>query len=117
MKHIILIQNLQVKHLKIHQEYLLVLMHTSCLKGIKKKIIKSNIFYYLQFSFSFIAPCLLDGVPVIRSETTTNSVRTSTDLFSETYDLLNELGSGSYSVCKLAKHKTTGLQYAVKVII
>lgn len=29
---------------------------------------------------------------------------------------MNELGCGSYSVCKLARHKTTGVQYAVKII-
>ncbi|CAH1954535.1 unnamed protein product [Acanthoscelides obtectus] len=68
--------------------------------------------------FSFIAPCLLENGNVqIRSETTPmNSVRTSDRNFFDDYTLLDIIGTGSYSVCRLAKHKATAQQYAVKVI-
>jgi hypothetical protein len=35
--------------------------------------------------------------------------------FSDDYILMEMLGTGSYSVCKLARHKATGQQFAVKV--
>lgn len=31
------------------------------------------------------------------------------------YDVLREIGRGSYSVCRLCVHKTTRVEYAVKV--
>ena len=31
------------------------------------------------------------------------------------YDILEEIGTGSYSVCKRCVHKATRLEYAVKV--
>lgn len=66
--------------------------------------------------FSFVAPGLLDSGPPQRKETPFKSVRTSTGNFFEEYELLNTLGNGSYSVCKLARHRATGFQYAVKII-
>lgn len=42
-------------------------------------------------------------------------MRTMERNFSDDYVLLDTLGVGSYSVCKLARHKTTGQQFAVKV--
>ncbi|KAG5891958.1 hypothetical protein JTB14_002229 [Gonioctena quinquepunctata] len=67
--------------------------------------------------FSFIAPCLLENgnVPKIM-EVPVNSIRTFDQSFFEDYVLLDILGEGSYSVCKLSRHKTTGQQYAVKII-
>ncbi|XP_050511522.1 ribosomal protein S6 kinase alpha-3 isoform X2 [Diabrotica virgifera virgifera] len=67
--------------------------------------------------FSFIAPCLLENGNVPKKmETPVNSVRTSDRNFFDDYVLLDEIGGGSYSVCKLGRHKTTGHQYAVKII-
>ncbi|CAG9856477.1 unnamed protein product [Phyllotreta striolata] len=67
--------------------------------------------------FSFIAPCLLEnGNLPKKMETPTNSVRTVDRNFFDDYILLDIIGGGSYSICKLAKHKTTGQQYAVKII-
>ncbi|GJQ74231.1 S6kII [Trypoxylus dichotomus] len=67
--------------------------------------------------FSFVAPCLLDGnVVVKKNDTPQKSLCTSANNFFEEYELLNILGTGSYSVCRLARHRATGLQYAVKII-
>lgn len=67
--------------------------------------------------FSFVAPCLLDGnVVVKKNDTPQKSLCTSANNFFEEYELLKILGTGSYSVCRLARHRATGQQYAVKVI-
>nr|XP_023014547.1 ribosomal protein S6 kinase 2 beta isoform X1 [Leptinotarsa decemlineata] len=67
--------------------------------------------------FSFIAPCLLDGAIVPKMiDVPVNSMRTCDQNFSEDYVLMDIIGTGSYSVCRLARHKTTGQQYAVKII-
>lgn len=66
--------------------------------------------------FSFVAPCLLEnGIAAKKPEAPLKMMRTSERNFSDDYELLNTLGSGSYSVCKLARHRPTGQQYAVKV--
>ncbi|CAG9769622.1 unnamed protein product [Ceutorhynchus assimilis] len=68
--------------------------------------------------FSFVAPCLLENGTVYKKsmETPIKSFRTPDRNFFEEYVLMDVLGSGSYSVCKLAKQKATGQQYAVKII-
>ncbi|KAI4459006.1 serine/threonine-protein kinase [Holotrichia oblita] len=67
--------------------------------------------------FSFVAPCLLDGTPVLKkNDVPQKSLSTSANNFFEEYELLNILGTGSYSVCRLARHRATGQQYAVKII-
>ncbi|XP_031334765.1 ribosomal protein S6 kinase 2 beta isoform X1 [Photinus pyralis] len=66
--------------------------------------------------FSFVAPGLLDGPMSQSKETPFKSVRTNTGNFLDEYELLHELGTGSYSVCRLARHKATGHHYAVKII-
>ncbi|KAK9754846.1 Protein kinase C terminal domain [Popillia japonica] len=67
--------------------------------------------------FSFVAPCLLDGTPVLKkNDAPQKSLSTSANNFFEEYELLNILGTGSYSVCRLARHRATGQQYAVKII-
>ncbi|CAG9822456.1 unnamed protein product [Phaedon cochleariae] len=67
--------------------------------------------------FSFVAPCLLEnGNLPKKMETPMNSVRTCDRNFFDDYHLMDTIGGGSYSICKLAKHKTTGQQYAVKVV-
>uniref|UniRef100_A0A8K9X420 non-specific serine/threonine protein kinase n=1 Tax=Oncorhynchus mykiss TaxID=8022 RepID=A0A8K9X420_ONCMY len=37
-------------------------------------------------------------------------------IFSEAYEMKEDIGLGSYSVCKRCIHKTTGMEYAVKII-
>uniref|UniRef100_A0A1B6CU71 Ribosomal protein S6 kinase n=1 Tax=Clastoptera arizonana TaxID=38151 RepID=A0A1B6CU71_9HEMI len=79
--------------------------------------------------FSFVAPCLLDQEDIL-SQTYTN-VNTksvvSTDPISklpyvkpnsvsDEYELREEIGRGSYSVCRLCIHRTSRVEYAVKVI-
>ncbi|XP_018571360.1 ribosomal protein S6 kinase 2 beta isoform X2 [Anoplophora glabripennis] len=67
--------------------------------------------------FSFIAPCLLENGNVPKkTETPIKSVKTCERNFFDDYILMDIIGAGSYSVCKLARHKATGQQYAVKVI-
>lgn len=39
----------------------------------------------------------------------------STSQFSDTYEIKEDIGVGSYSVCKRCLHKGTGMEYAVKV--
>ncbi|XP_044259152.1 ribosomal protein S6 kinase 2 beta isoform X2 [Tribolium madens] len=66
--------------------------------------------------FSFVAPCLLENGNVSKkSETPLKIMRTMERNFFDDYVLLDTLGTGSYSICKLARHKATGQQFAVKV--
>lgn len=69
--------------------------------------------------FSFVAPCLLEnGTAPKKNETPLKppTVRTTERNFFDEYIVQNTLGIGSYSVCKLARHKTTGQQFAVKIV-
>jgi p90 ribosomal S6 kinase len=67
--------------------------------------------------FSFVAPCLLENGNVQKkTETPLKMMRTMERNFSDDYILMEMLGTGSYSVCKLARHKATGQQFAVKII-
>ncbi|RZC34282.1 ribosomal protein S6 kinase 2 beta, partial [Asbolus verrucosus] len=66
--------------------------------------------------FSFVAPCLLEnGTPAKKPEAPLKMMRTTERNFFDDYVLMEMLGAGSYSVCRLARHKATGQQYAVKV--
>uniref|UniRef100_A0A7N8WZY1 non-specific serine/threonine protein kinase n=1 Tax=Mastacembelus armatus TaxID=205130 RepID=A0A7N8WZY1_9TELE len=40
----------------------------------------------------------------------------STSLFSDAYEIKEDIGVGSYSICKRCIHKGTGMEYAVKII-
>ncbi|XP_069368490.1 ribosomal protein S6 kinase alpha-3 isoform X5 [Paralichthys olivaceus] len=40
----------------------------------------------------------------------------STSQFSDTYEIKEDIGVGSYSICKRSVHKGTGMEYAVKII-
>lgn len=65
--------------------------------------------------FSFVAPRLLeDGI-----ETTPPAkvLAANQNSFLDEYELLEELGKGSYSVCMLCRQRTSGAQFAVKVIL
>lgn len=39
----------------------------------------------------------------------------STSQFSDAYEIKEDIGIGSYSICKRCLHKGTGMEYAVKV--
>lgn len=72
--------------------------------------------YCFGFRFSFVAPCLLEnGTVAKKNETPQKSLGTAPGNFFEEYVLMDVLGRGSYSVCRLARHRTTGQHYAVKV--
>ncbi|XP_077290800.1 ribosomal protein S6 kinase II [Arctopsyche grandis] len=79
--------------------------------------------------FSFIAPCLLEETndKTITNQNTappaTNPAQETfwvgainRNHFMEEYRLLGELGTGSFSICKLCEHRTSKTQYAVKII-
>lgn len=68
------------------------------------------------YRFSFIAPCLLENGNVPKKiENPIMSIRTNERNIFDDYVLTDLLGSGSYSQVRLAKHKATGQQYAIKV--
>ncbi|GAB6032833.1 Ribosomal protein S6 kinase alpha-3 [Chamberlinius hualienensis] len=71
--------------------------------------------------FSFIAPILLDEEIQKPMETdspitklTLHGVKPTSIL--EEYELKEDIGVGSYSVCKRCIHKSTRLEYAVKIV-
>ncbi|XP_055841412.1 ribosomal protein S6 kinase 2 beta [Episyrphus balteatus] len=80
--------------------------------------------------FSFVAPVLLDDVsptlvPIAQSlmqqataTVTQNSIPgvVTAGNFQTEYNLLQELGRGTFSVCRLCEHKTTKKHFAVKII-
>lgn len=81
--------------------------------------------------FSFVAPCLLDettnliingannlNMQQARLTTFSNDIPgVKPGVFSDEYSLMQELGRGSFSVCKLCEHKTTRKNYAAKVCL
>ncbi|RZF32667.1 hypothetical protein LSTR_LSTR004095 [Laodelphax striatellus] len=71
--------------------------------------------------FSFIAPCLLDQediqeLPCSRTEPVTKLTYVKGNAVTDEYELREEIGRGSYSVCRLCLHRSTKMEYAVKVI-
>ncbi|KAG1714899.1 Ribosomal protein S6 kinase alpha-1 [Nymphon striatum] len=75
--------------------------------------------------FSFVAPILLEdeniGIktaiqPVRNCMISNNLATVKVNPIVDEYDLKEEVGTGSYSVCRRCTHKTTGLDYAVKII-
>ncbi|XP_013173146.1 PREDICTED: ribosomal protein S6 kinase 2 beta-like [Papilio xuthus] len=79
--------------------------------------------------FSFVAPCLLNDdnkTLVNQNENHTPQTKTSTEEFwsgfvnrnnfFDEYRLMGELGTGSFSVVRLCEHKTSRVQYAVKIM-
>lgn len=76
--------------------------------------------------FSFIAPGLLDEQMIGGAHGFTNSMQSKSPfsndipgvkpgIFQDEYHVLQELGRGTFSVCRLCEHKVTHKQYAVKV--
>uniref|UniRef100_A0A2A4K9Z0 Ribosomal protein S6 kinase n=1 Tax=Heliothis virescens TaxID=7102 RepID=A0A2A4K9Z0_HELVI len=81
--------------------------------------------------FSFVAPCLLndDSNKTVTNQnqnhTATNNKTSTEDFwagfvnrnnFFDEYRLMGELGTGSFSVVRLCEHKTSRVQYAVKIM-
>ncbi|KAK8723333.1 hypothetical protein OTU49_011662, partial [Cherax quadricarinatus] len=76
--------------------------------------------------FSFVAPFILDdqvdGIEIMQShpaEKTTLSKRLSgvkANSIHDEYDLSEEVGRGSYSICRRCVHRVTRQEYAVKII-
>lgn len=71
--------------------------------------------------FSYVAPTLIDAVLAekqvvknTKSVSTIPGVRVKS--FLDDYDLKEELGSGSYSVCRRCVQKGTGREFAVKIV-
>lgn len=70
--------------------------------------------------FSYVAPALIDDVlaeKVAKSAKTISSIPgVKTKNFLEDYELKEELGSGSYSLCHRCVQKSSGREFAVKVV-
>ncbi|GFO28242.1 ribosomal protein s6 kinase [Plakobranchus ocellatus] len=74
--------------------------------------------------FSFIAPVLLENEPGPQpEEIRANNINSlaklpgvKTSPFFDDYDLKEDIGIGSYSVCKRCVHKASGNSYAVKIM-
>ncbi|XP_054606967.1 ribosomal protein S6 kinase alpha-3 isoform X7 [Nothobranchius furzeri] len=64
--------------------------------------------------FSFVAITEEETQPVPNS--IVQQLHRSTSQFSDTYDLKEDIGVGSYSLCKRCEHRGTGMEYAVKII-
>ncbi|XKL62061.1 hypothetical protein PGB90_001894 [Kerria lacca] len=72
--------------------------------------------------FSFVAPCLLDDENPSEEYRSTHFSESVIKLagikrnVTDEYELFNEIGKGSYSVCRLCVHRVTRIEYAVKII-
>lgn len=71
--------------------------------------------------FSYIAPVIShDAHSSTKSSADSRSISTllgvKSKAFTDDYELNEELGSGSYSVCRKCTHRATGHEFAVKVI-
>ncbi|XP_035685983.1 ribosomal protein S6 kinase alpha-3-like isoform X3 [Branchiostoma floridae] len=72
--------------------------------------------------FSFVAPCLLDEVTqgqVQQLDKVKEIQRRplgKTTAFTDEYEIKEDIGLGSYSICKRCLHKSSGQEYAVKII-
>ncbi|XP_005094788.1 ribosomal protein S6 kinase 2 beta [Aplysia californica] len=73
--------------------------------------------------FSFIAPALLESEAPPALDHVTNNNNNLSKLpgvkkspFVDDYELKEDIGIGSYSVCKRCVHKASGISYAVKIM-
>uniref|UniRef100_A0A673CEK1 non-specific serine/threonine protein kinase n=1 Tax=Sphaeramia orbicularis TaxID=375764 RepID=A0A673CEK1_9TELE len=64
--------------------------------------------------FSFVAITEEETQPL--PNTIVQQLHRSTSHFSDTYEIKEDIGVGSYSICKRCLHKGTGMEYAVKII-
>lgn len=66
--------------------------------------------------FSFVAPNLLGDRAKHDKHSISNVSGVKSKLFTEDYDLAEEIGHGSYSICRKCIQKQTGQEFAVKII-
>ncbi|XP_018592886.1 ribosomal protein S6 kinase alpha-6-like isoform X4 [Scleropages formosus] len=68
--------------------------------------------------FSFVAPAPLDESkgPPASVLPTVQQIHGTSSQFLDTYELKEDIGVGSYSVCKRCVHRGTGTEFAVKII-
>ncbi|XP_041351398.1 ribosomal protein S6 kinase 2 alpha-like [Gigantopelta aegis] len=71
--------------------------------------------------FSFVAPALLGADqraknPLDNKISLAKLPGVKTTSFSDEYELKEDIGVGSYSICKRCVHKNSGLSYAVKIM-
>ncbi|CAL8313184.1 unnamed protein product [Merluccius merluccius] len=64
--------------------------------------------------FSFVAITEEETQPL--PNVIVKQLHRSTSQFSDAYDIKEDIGVGSYSICKRCLHKGTGMEYAVKII-
>uniref|UniRef100_A0A674ATM0 non-specific serine/threonine protein kinase n=1 Tax=Salmo trutta TaxID=8032 RepID=A0A674ATM0_SALTR len=64
--------------------------------------------------FSFVAITTEEEAHPLQA-TIVKQLHRNVSQFSEAYEMKEDIGLGSYSVCKRCIHKTTGMEYAVKV--
>ncbi|XP_037550127.1 ribosomal protein S6 kinase alpha-3 isoform X2 [Nematolebias whitei] len=64
--------------------------------------------------FSFVAITEEEAQPV--PNTIVQQLHRSTSQFSDAYEIKEDIGVGSYSICKRCIHKGTSMEYAVKII-
>uniref|UniRef100_A0A8K9V214 non-specific serine/threonine protein kinase n=1 Tax=Oncorhynchus mykiss TaxID=8022 RepID=A0A8K9V214_ONCMY len=64
--------------------------------------------------FSFVAITTEEEAQPLQA-TIVKQLHRNVSQFSEAYEMKEDIGLGSYSVCKRCIHKTTGMEYAVKV--
>uniref|UniRef100_A0A4W5KQ69 non-specific serine/threonine protein kinase n=1 Tax=Hucho hucho TaxID=62062 RepID=A0A4W5KQ69_9TELE len=65
--------------------------------------------------FSFVAITSEEETQPLQT-TVVQQLHRNVSQLSEAYEVKEEIGLGSYSVCKRCIHKTTGMEYAVKII-
>uniref|UniRef100_A0A8C5B7A8 Ribosomal protein S6 kinase n=1 Tax=Gadus morhua TaxID=8049 RepID=A0A8C5B7A8_GADMO len=69
--------------------------------------------------FSFVAPAPFEeNAKVVRTWTPVNNIhlQKSSAQFSDLYDLHEDIGVGSYSICKRCVHRVSSTDYAAKII-
>ncbi|MCL4128655.1 UNVERIFIED_CONTAM: hypothetical protein GTU68_040688 [Idotea baltica] len=64
--------------------------------------------------FSFVAPSLLEDE--VDSKAISNKENSHPALYKDEYEIKEEIGRGSYSVCRKAIHRASQIKYAVKII-
>ncbi|MBN3295988.1 KS6A6 kinase, partial [Amia calva] len=69
--------------------------------------------------FSFVAPASLEesrNAPLVNILPIVQQLHGGAAQFSEAYDLKEDIGVGSYSICKRCIHRVTSMEFAVKII-
>ncbi|MEQ2167097.1 hypothetical protein GOODEAATRI_000686 [Goodea atripinnis] len=56
-----------------------------------------------------------ETMTMILNSLSLSQLHRSTSQYSDTYEIKEDIGVGSYSICKRCVHKVTGMEYAVKV--